>query len=299
MAFPGREVKFILLSTEQWNWARQIHVMETRFYSTPRIAFKGIRSFEESLPRRSRGPTGPATPDRGSQAGGGDPEPRRNVRTPAVHPGSPGSAARGGAAGVPGAPAPAGLRRWTELSSMLATVGSLRASGPRAIPAAPRERPQMSSGAGRVSRPRGHPQTPVAGAPGRSEPPGSGEQGWERPGRDGSVERWGWRMEARVRPDHWAVGLSVTVYVPVAFAAEKVHRVPAEHKPSQLTRESCCGPGVSKRWRISRPDSVSVPGRVEGPLEGPPQGLEGSGSTHLPTRAHRGRERCAEPHGFS
>lgn len=43
-------------------------------------------------------------------------------------------------------------------------------------------------------------------------------------------------MEARVRPDHWAVGLSVTLYVPVAFAAEKVHRVPAEHKPSQFDK---------------------------------------------------------------
>ena len=91
-----------------------IYVMETHFYSIPRIAFKrhGAVSGGKSSAARQGTDSAPGSrlPGRGSPAGGGDPEPRVRTSDSSCASRAPLGAARGGAAGVQGAPALAGLR---------------------------------------------------------------------------------------------------------------------------------------------------------------------------------------------
>lgn len=135
---------------------------------------------EESLPRRSRGPTAPGSrrPIGGRRLGAGTRSPGRARQTPAAHPGSPGSGAGRGGRG-PGSSGPGWAEgAGPELSSMLATVGSLLRLRLGRIPCcAPGAPPDVERRPVASLWPRGHPQYSSGRSPGRSESPGSGEQG--------------------------------------------------------------------------------------------------------------------------
>ncbi|XP_059886413.1 protein FAM162B [Delphinus delphis] len=192
---------------------------------------------------RYRAPPGDRlSPRPGSPAGGAVREPRRLTTDSGCASGAPLVAARGGV-GVPGARSlvPAGFRPGDQGAACSPTSGASCTSAWGASPAAPRERPQKPRGCpSRLSGPPGHAQYSSGWAPGGSEPPGSCEQGL------GTAWEGGVRGEADEEPGlgdggvsvHWSLcRLSVPPYIPVAVAAGKAHRVPAEHKPSQLDRE--------------------------------------------------------------
>ncbi|XP_019784696.2 LOW QUALITY PROTEIN: protein FAM162B [Tursiops truncatus] len=155
--------------------------------------------------------------------------------------GSPGSCAGRGRRPGSSVPGSGWVSAGRPGRSLLANVGRLLhlrlGRIPRCAPGAPPEAarlPVTSLG------PPGHPQYSSGWAPGGSEPPGSCEQGL------GTAWEGGVRGEADEEPGlgdggvsvHWSLcRLSVPPYIPVAVAAGKAHRVPAEHKPSQLDRE--------------------------------------------------------------
>ncbi|KAK1337974.1 hypothetical protein QTO34_001078 [Cnephaeus nilssonii] len=115
---------------------------------------------------------------------------------------------------------------------MLATAGSLLRLRPgrilRCAPGTPREAARRSVA---LLRPLGLPRFSSGGAPGGSGPQGPGESGvgmaaeGEGCGRAG--EEPGRGVQARADPR----------CVALSWAAGKVHRVPAEHKPSQFDKK--------------------------------------------------------------
>ncbi|XP_032506755.1 protein FAM162B [Phocoena sinus] len=155
--------------------------------------------------------------------------------------GSPGSCAGRGRRPGSSVPGSGWVSAGRPGRSLLANVGRLLhlrlGRIPRCAPGAPPEAARLPVTS---LRPPGHPQYSSGGAPGGSEPPGSCEQGL------GTAWEGGVRGEAGEEPGlgdggvsvHWSLcRLSVPPYIPVAVAAGKAHRVPAEHKPSQLDRE--------------------------------------------------------------
>lgn len=278
--------------------------METRFYSIPRIAFKrhgAVSGGKSSAALQGTDSPRVKTPDRGSQAGGGDPEPRARTSDSSCASRAPLGAARGGAAGVPGAPALAGLRAPDRAQQHAGHGREPPAPPPRAHPLLrPGSAPRCRAAAGRVSLAPGSP--PVLQWP-EPRPLGAPRFWWAGAGNDpGGTGPWsakagGWRRECAP-----IAGPSVSLSLCMSLSLSQPRRSigsPLSTSRRHSTRESCCGPGVSKRWRISRLGFRKCAGPGWGPPGGSAPGLEGSGSTHFPTWAHRGRERCAEPHGSS
>lgn len=129
---------------------------------------------------------------------------------------------------------------------MLAAVGGLlRLRLGRSFRWAPGARGEAAPRRIAPLRPRGVTRYCSGRAPSGSEPQGPGEPGlgktWEGGGADrrARTRGWGeggsWRRECAL--SHWVDGQSVPPSTPVDFAAGKVHRVPAEHKPSQFDKK--------------------------------------------------------------
>lgn len=135
--------------------------MEIRFYSIPRIAFKrhgAVSGGKSSAALQGTDSPRVKTPDRGSQAGGGDPEPRARTSDSSCASRAPLGAARGGAAGVPGAPALAGLRAPDRAQQHAGHGREPPAPPPRAHPLLrPGSAPRCRAAAGRVSLAPGSP----------------------------------------------------------------------------------------------------------------------------------------------
>lgn len=93
--------------------------------------------------------------------------------------------------------------------------------------------------------PRGLPRYCSGRAASGSEPQGPGESGlgttWKGEGAEQRARSRAWgeggRRWCECALSHCAIGQSVPPATPVAFAAGKVHRVPAEYKPSQFDKK--------------------------------------------------------------
>lgn len=232
--------------------------METRFYSIPRTAFKrhGAVSGGKSSAARQGTDSAPGSrlPGGGPRLGAGTRSPGCARQTPAAHPGLPWER-RG-----------AGRQGSRELRPRLGWGRGIRAqqhAGHRREPPAPPPRahpllrpgsaPRSPAAAGRVSLAPGSPPILQWREPRRLGAPrvwwaGAGND----PGGTGpwSAEAGGWRRERTP-----ITGLSVSPSLCMSLSPSQPGRSigsPPSTSRRNSTRGSCCGPGVSKRWRISR-----------------------------------------------
>ena len=222
------------------------------------LPLKGMELFrEESRPRRARGPTLPQGRDSrvgGRRLGAGTRSPGCARQTPAAHPGLPWERRGAGRQGSRELRPWLGWGRWTRAQQHAGHGREPPAPPPRAHPLLrPGSAPRSRAAAGRVSLAPGSPPVLLWREPRQLGAPrfwwaGAGND----PGGTGpwSAEAGGWRRECAP-----ITGPSVSPSLCMSLSLSQPRRSigsPPSTSRRNLTRESCCGPGVSKQWRISR-----------------------------------------------